>query len=64
MLDRPPVGHKSGAPVGREGGGMVQRAGVHMDSNDGLAPGEADRFGEQPSAVSLAGQLRDQPDEG
>ena len=35
-----------------------------MDALDALAPGAANGFGEQPFAVPLAGQFRDEADEG
>ena len=63
-LDRALVRRETGADVGRQRGRMIERAGVDVDAADAVAPGPAHRFGKQPAAVALAGQFRDEPDEG
>ena len=55
---------ESGAAVGGKRRRMIERAGVDVDAGDAVAPGEAERFGEQPAAVALPGELGDEADEG
>ena len=43
---------------------MIERAGVDVDAGDAVAPGETQRFGEQPAAVAMPGELGDEADEG
>ncbi len=42
---------------------MIERAGVDMHAPDSVAPGQAKRFAEQPTAVAPACQFRNQPEE-
>ena len=43
---------------------MIERASVDVDAIHALAPGEANRLGEQPTTMALAGKLGDEADEG
>ena len=59
-----PQAREAGAQISGQGGRMVERAGVDADALARPArQARSQRLGEQPAAMALAGQLRDEAEE-
>ena len=62
-LYRPLERGETGAAVSGKRGRMVERASVDVNSHNFRPPCAADRFGEEPAAVSFAGEFGGEADE-
>src|SRR3546814_18484203 len=63
-LDRAPDRREAARAVEAERRGMLERARMHPDERDALAPGERQRVRHQPAAVALPGEAGHEADIG